>query len=137
MKRFEDWPSRLDAYIESRRAMPFAWGATGNDCVGFCLGAVQAITGVEIQMPERSTALEAMREIEKAGGLGELLSATVLGPARQNWREARRGDVVLVEGRDGHRLLTMVCAGTALVGPGEEGMQSMPLRAAVLVWKVG
>ena len=46
MKRLEDWPERLAAFVEARRAMPFRWGQ--NDCALFAADAVAAVTGVDL-----------------------------------------------------------------------------------------
>ena len=39
MKRLEDWPERLAAYVDAHRDTPFRWGQ--NDCATFAAGAVE------------------------------------------------------------------------------------------------
>lgn len=141
MTRYEDWPVRLNAYIESRRQMPFAW--RDNDCCSFAIGAVEALTGERVWTVDwEPTEESAMAAIEAAGGLVAAISKA-LGPAGQNWRMAARGDIVLGE-IDGRRV-PMLVVGDQLCGPGfvigvdgaviSEGLVFKPLREARLVWK--
>lgn len=51
MQRLSNWPSKLDAFLASRRLVPFAYGS--NDCVLFALDAVLAITGTDLAEPFR------------------------------------------------------------------------------------
>lgn len=132
MRRLPHWPDRLDAYVESRRLMPFDWGA--NDCVTFAAGAVAAITGVTVLTPTWTTAMEAARALEEAGGMAEAV-ASVLGRPSQNWKEARRGDVVMAE-QDGRNVM-MVCVGAQLCGPGLDRLGFHPITTGRLVWRVG
>ena len=45
LRRLDDWPARLHAYIRARHDMPFAWGS--QDCCTFAIsGGVEALTGV-------------------------------------------------------------------------------------------
>lgn len=44
--RFQDWPARLEAYLDAARQMPFEWGRT--DCLHFALGVVHALTGRDV-----------------------------------------------------------------------------------------
>lgn len=140
LRRLPRWPERLDAYIERRRALPFEWGT--NDCFAFCMGAVEAITGRNPYPSTWTDALSAMREIERHGTL-EAVLASVLGRAGQNWREARRGDIVLAEQDEGPeraaawRRPSMLCVGDRLVGPGVDRLEFRRLADAVLVWRVG
>lgn len=120
--------------------MPFAWG--GNDCFTFALGAVEAITGARDLYPATwDDAMSAMREIEKHGSYEAMISG-VLGRPSQNWKEARRGDVVLAETGDNHRAAiwrrpSMLCVGSTICGPGHNELTFMPLSDAALVWRVG
>lgn len=132
LKRLPRWPDRLDAFIESRRNMPFSWGH--SDCITFAAGAVEAITGAAVLTPTWTTALEAARVIEEEGGLTAAVSSR-LGTPNQNWREIRRGDVALAQ-QDG-RDVAMVCVGAQLCGPGVERLGFHPITMTRLFWKVG
>lgn len=141
LRRLPRWPDRLATYVESRRGMPFAWGS--HDCFTHITGAVEAITGARDLYPVTWTdALSAMRTIEKHGSY-EAMVSSVLGRPSQNWREARRGDVVMAEQEDDGRWAavwrrpTMLCVGATLCGPGVDGLVFRPLNDAVLVWRVG
>lgn len=133
LRRLPRWPERLATFVESRRAMPFAWGS--NDCVTFCADAVQAITGArvlsEIGWTDEASALAAF---EAAGGRVAAITGA-LGRPVQNWREARRGDIVLAE-QEGI-VVTMLCLGPTLCGPGVDGLGFKPASGARLVWRVG
>lgn len=140
LRRLPLWPDRLVAYVESRRTMPFAWGP--HDCFTFVTGAIEAITGTALYPATWTDALSAVREIEKHGSYEAMISS-VLGPPSQNWREARRGDVVLAEAEEGTRRAaiwrrpSMLCLGATLCGPGVDGLAFKPLTDAVTVWRVG
>ena len=134
--RVEGWEKRLAAFIEARRTMPFAWGV--NDCVSFGIDAVAAITGVTTRRVTWTTAREALAAVDAAGGLAAALTA-ILGTPHDNWRRARRGDVVLTATNDleGGRGPVMICLGEQIAGPGVEAMQMLPVSLAVKVWRVG
>ena len=132
LRRLPRWPDRLTDFIESRRAMPFAWGS--NDCITFCIDAVHAITGIrvlsEIGWTDEASAMAAF---EAVGGRVAAISS-VLGRPNQNWREIKRGDVALAE-QDG-QVVTMLCAGAYLCGPGLDGIGFHPISATRMFWKV-
>ncbi len=132
MKRIEGWEKRFAAYLHERKDVPFEWGA--NDCATFMFGAVGAITGQEMREVTWSNAMEAMRVLEDGGGLGPAICSP-LGRPSQNWREIRRGDVAIID-QDG-RPAICVCTGQTLCGPGEQGLEHVPLDRAINVWKVG
>lgn len=138
LRRLPRWEDRLIQFVESRREMPFAWG--GNDCCSFAIDGVEAITGARVWDVTWADEASARAVIEAAGGLIAAVSKA-LGRPGQNWREARRGDVVLAEqpepygdmGRDG----LMLCMGLYLWGPSLRGVSFRPPPTARLVWRVG
>lgn len=132
LRRLQRWPDRLTAFVDSRRAIPFAWGS--NDCVTFCIDAVQAITGTRVLEPTWTDEASAMAAFEAAGGRVAAITG-VLGRPSQNWAEARRGDIVLAEQDD--IIVTMLCVGADLCGPSVSGLEFKPARASRLVWRVG
>lgn len=133
LRRLPRWEDRLAAFVESRRALPFAWGS--NDCCAFCADAIEAITGTRVLavdwQPDEASAMAA---IEAAGGLVTAITA-LLGRPGQNWKEARRGDIALAELHDGKRV-PMLVMGAYLCGPGLDGLQFLPLGAARLIWRI-
>ena len=66
LTRLPGWPRRLADYVEARRRTPFAWGE--HDCMSFGIGAIEAITGTIVWPVTWSTAIEAARVLEEAGG---------------------------------------------------------------------
>lgn len=132
MKKFEGWEMRLAAYLRARQDMPFAWGS--NDCASFCIGAIREMTGVTVYTVEWTTALQSERASEEAGGPLAAWTAA-LGRPGQNWAEARRGDVCMVE--LGGRQIVMICTGQTLCGPGPAGLEHLPVKEARHVFRVG
>jgi len=130
--RKEDWPSRLAAYLQSRQKTPFKWGS--NDCVSFAAGAVEAMTGTN-PMPSLKyrSAKTAAAAVDKRGGLKKAVDGALKG-ARVRVAFARRGDVVMadIEGRD----TVTVCIGHALIGPGADGLVTVPLTRGCCAWRV-
>lgn len=136
-RRFEDWPSRLFGFVESRRAEPFAWGS--QDCCLFAADAVQAITGVDPAASLRgyTSKAEAVELIAKYGTLEDLVS----GKCREmNFVEvapklAQRGDLVVFENAGNPAL--GVCLGAHAAFPGKDGLVFHPLAECRRAWRVG
>jgi uncharacterized protein DUF6950 len=124
-----DWPERFNAFIDSRRHMPFAWGS--NDCGLFVADGILMITGVDLGAKFRGYKTEAgaMRKVRKAGGMEGL--AADLTPKHEGL--AQRGDVILatVEGRETYGLvgLNFWCA------PGADRLVFRPLSDAIKVFE--
>lgn len=140
-RRFDDWPSRLEAVVDAARKVKFSYGTSGNDCCRFPADAVAAVTGVDHMAPFRGyrSKLGALRAIRRYGGGG-------LGEALERWsREtgveqvplalARRGDVVVHETPEGPAL--GICLGARFAAVKEpEGLVFFPMSAATAVWRV-
>lgn len=145
MTRFEDWPERLAAFIEERRAMPFAWGS--NDCALFAADAVCAITGVDFGEPFRGRYDdEASLRLHGMHGANAHLAAGDVSRAIRDmataWLDgeiapalARRGDVVLIDHAGGESLA--VCVGEKAAAPGRRGVIMVPRSAWLSAWRVG
>jgi hypothetical protein len=131
--RFHDWQLRLEAFARERQAMPFAWGR--NDCALFAADAVLCMTGVRLlpNMRGYSTARDALRLIDGAGGLRGIACHALGGFILPVY--ARIGDVVLH--RTGKREALGICNGGTLIAPGRQGMVAVPLSNAVAAWRVG
>lgn len=132
LHRLPGWEMRLAAFLEERRPQPFAWGT--NCCASFGIEWVRILTGETVWQVDWTDARGAKTALERAGGMRAAWEAT-LGRPSQNWREARRGDVGLID-IDG-RLCGVVCTGTTFAGPGVEKLEFPPLRDVQLVWRVG
>lgn len=127
-----DLPERLQAFIESRRETPFAWGS--HDCALFAADWVASATGTDPAQGLRGryrTARGAARLIKREGGL-EAIADSRLGE-RIEPKLAQRGDVVLLEGSHGPTL--GVCLGVDAAAPGEDGLMLVPMHNALAAWR--
>lgn len=135
VRRREDWPERLLAFVRSREHTPFAWGA--NDCALFAADAALAMTGHDFVAAFRgryTTALGAMKVLRSngvedlAGHLGQMLGEPV--PPML----ARRGDVVLFEAVSGPALGVVMGSRAAAAGP--DGVAWIPASCWQRAWRV-
>ena len=133
--RLPDWPERLAAFVEARRALPFAWGT--NDCCMFIGDAMLALTGVDRAAPWRgaySSEAGAQRFIDGAGGLLHLVrqAHAMVGAAEIDPEFAQRGDTALIT------LRNMPSVGVVLDGvvaaPGLRGLEFVPVTLATHAW---
>jgi len=132
--RLQNWASLLDALIEQRRCMPFAWGT--HDCCQFARVAVKAMTGSDPAakwgLRRYKSARGAVNNLNRLGGLEAL-------PAKAGLQEimlayAGRGDVLVcdIEGRPA----LAICLGAVCVGPGATGLVFQKTSDAQSAWKV-
>jgi hypothetical protein len=112
----------------------YAWGH--HDCALFAAGAVQAMTGIDFAAEFRGKYEDedgARRLLTSlgCGDVGDLASRYLpeITPA-----EARRGDVVMIEGVLGPFLA--IVDGRTAVGPSARGLTHTPLDQAVRAWGV-
>jgi hypothetical protein len=133
VNRFPDWPTRFDAFVRARWAVPFAWGS--NDCALFAADAVQALTGEVVcaELRGHRNAKQALRRLSVHGGLHGL-ATLALGPSIAPVF-ARVGDVVLVP--SGKREALAVCNGGTALQPSPRGLLSVSMRNARAAWRVG
>lgn len=129
MKRILQWERELRAFLIERRDMPFAWVA--NDCATFTTEWLRRCTGQMLFEPDYVDERGAARRM--AQGMREQVSA-VLGPARQDIRSARRGDVGLVP--VGSREALGVVEGRYVASPGEHGLVLIDRLQLVVFWEV-
>lgn len=134
MKRLQDWPRRLNDFLDARRTLPFAWGS--NDCGTFAIDCIEAITATRVLAVDWTSEEEAMAVIARHGGMLGLVSYA-LGAPHGDWKRLRRGDVALVPQNDEGWLGTMVSIGTEMVGPSLDGLKSKPITSAVHCWRIG
>jgi hypothetical protein len=130
--RRADWQLRLAQFMEQRASKPFAWGE--NDCCLFAADAVQAMTGTDYAKTLRgySTQREALRLVQKMGGLWAIATGALGEPVSPLL--AGVGDVVLLD-NEGRELLA-VCNGTTAVAPGADGAVSIGMETAKAAWRI-
>lgn len=128
MYRLPDWETRLAAYLEPLRLLPFAWGT--HDCTTFSAGAVMAMTGKD-PMPEfrghYRTALGSARALRRIGA-GDLTSTLDRKFERVAASLAQRGDIVRSSG------LLGICLGSFMVAVGSEGDHEGLIRLERARW---
>lgn len=133
--RLQDWPLRLDAFVEQRRCMPFAWGS--QDCCQFARHAVAALTGSD---PAADWGLRPYRTAKGAAGQLARLGGIAALPGRAGLSEipllrAGRGDLALVPNAGRPALGIVLGAKVAYVG--EQGLAFVPVTACTNTWRVG
>jgi hypothetical protein len=121
----------LLAFIDARQNTPYEWGRDKNDCVGFALGAVEAMTG---KRPARSlkwaTEKTGLKLIAKLGGLEAAFDKHFkrIPPAK-----AMRGDI----GGVPDEILgihPMIVEGEDLVCPGDKGNRRCKRKHMTIAW---
>jgi hypothetical protein len=120
-------------FLADRSRMPFAWGRSANDCVGFILAGIAAQTGKDV-LPRITWTTErgAARVHRRLGGLEHAIDVrlTPIAPAM-----AQRGDVAgIVDDQFGVSLLFV--EGATLVGPGPRGTKRLPRSSMTKAWSI-
>ena len=134
MRRHDNWPTLLVAFIEERRHAPFAWGS--NDCCLFAADWIRRACGVDFAGGLRGTyasALSAARVLRNQGGVFDL-AALRAGLERKPVELVQRGDVVGFEVPGGVAL--GVCLGSVGAVVGATGLQFPEMNRACAAWKV-
>jgi hypothetical protein len=134
MRRHDNWPTLLTAFIEERRHSPFAWGS--NDCCLFAADWIRRACGVDFAEDLRgrySSALGATRILSKFGGVLEI--ATTLARLEKIPSPImRRGDVVAFEMQGGYAL--GICCGDVAALVGKSGLVFPKTVAASAAWRL-
>jgi hypothetical protein len=137
----QDWPTLFFHFIESRRAVPFAWGR--HDCCLFACDGILSQTGLDpaagLYRGKYRDALGAARLVRKHGGV-EAIAAKVCAawgwPELATARLAQRGDVVLMDINDGMKCALGLVVGGEAAFPGPEGLLMYPLRECRRAWAI-
>lgn len=133
LRRFPDWPKRLDQAIEAGRSKPFVWGS--HDCVLFAADVVLALTGEDLAAQWRGqydSAETALRAIHKGGGLITMAADALGEPVPV--LSARRGDVVLYRDERGPSL--GICLDRKCAFTGVDGLTFKSLKECEQAWHV-
>jgi hypothetical protein len=123
--------SALVAFINSRQNTPHEWGRKANDCAGFALDAVKAMTGkgraASLKWSSRAAGL---RVIKRFGSLEAAFDHYFV---RIPPSLAHRGDIGGVPDET-FGIHPMIVEGTKLVGPGDNGNRRQPRAAMTVAW---
>ena len=138
ISRLPDWAHRLDALVQQRLNLPFAWGP--NDCAVWGADAYLALTGVdalaELRNAPRRSAASALRALRKGGGMPGFMQRGGVPPLA-GLPYARCGDLVLIEQGEGQRWPVLaVCVGEVALAPGALGLEPLDMRLAAQGWQV-
>lgn len=147
MIKREGWQTRLEAFIESRRSMPFKWGT--NDCCQFAAQAIYAMAGF-VDIPQLITAhfsgYETKKEAIETARLitGEKLYARCIKklPEQAGFKPidpktAQRGDLVMIKLRcEAPGIGVVSLDGRYAVAPGLHGLMRFPVLSAKAAWRV-
>lgn len=116
----------LPDYIAAHLDKPFKWGA--NDCCTFAIGWLEIATGRDYLAPYKpwKSAKQAMRKVDKAGGLAYLFDASL---ERINPHMALDGDLTIVNGT------ASLFTGAYVVSVGDEGLVFTDRTEAVCAWR--
>ena len=146
LRRLPNWPSLLDAYIDSQRQTPFEWGV--HDCCLFAANCIQAITGIDVAPKWRKAyqskdAAIHLANIFSQGGIKQVIKdiAEVHHCVSIAPMLAQRGDIIMFPGE--HVGVTLgVVLDQRLVAPGTKGLEFLPIAkvwhpSTTKAWKIG
>jgi len=144
LRRLEDWPERLMAYIHGESQKDMVWGV--NDCLFFTLNGVLAMTGADLLLEYRkrpggpgtySTERGGWLALKRRDGTLKNLMTKRLGKP-VDWRQARRGDVVLLKVDDPLGETLGLCVGMVSVfRDADGGLLEVPTSEITTAWRVG
>lgn len=139
--RYEDWPTRLFAFIEERRNRPFEWGV--QDCCLFACDGIRAQSGLDpadkMFRGKYRDATGAARLVRKHGGVEAIAEKVCAahGMPEVPVALAQRGFVVLMDTPDGLDVALGLCVGGQAVFAGPAGLVFQPMAACRRAWRVG
>lgn len=137
MSRCNNWPAKLNLFIEEKRNQPFDWSQ--NNCAFFAADWVAILTGADLASDFRESitcAKDAVKLLRRENGLVPIAEKAF---ARWNWPEisvtyAQRGDVVTTETRHGPALGVFLGNCGAFAGP--HGVQFLPTSNLTRAWRI-
>lgn len=140
IRRHEDWPVRLAAFVSERRHVPFNW--VKQNCCFLACDAIRALTGFDpaakmFRAKVRRSA-DVARLLKKHGGV-EAIAVKVCKEC--GFQEipvlmAQRGDTLLLREKDAGPVLGF-CDGPHGVFAGLHGLKFVPLADCQRAWRVG
>jgi uncharacterized protein DUF6950 len=141
LMRKEGWEGLLALHVEVHARKPQKWGEL--DCSLFACDWVLSATGEDPAREFRGkyeTMPGAYRLVKDyAGGLqgtAEKISFR-MGMEETTWQFARRGDIGLVPGNGSPALGVVDTSGKNFAVHGKDGLDFIPLKNAIKIWRVG
>lgn len=142
LTRLPDWEIRLDEYLKAASERPFSWGT--HDCILFCIGGAQAMTGIDAAAGIRggyatpAGAARRMRSLYRAKSIDEAATAfaKVWNGEEVSPLMAQRGDAVLAD-VPAASLGLVALDGRSAVFLQEAGIVKIPLRQCRRAWRIG
>ena len=136
LARVPMWEGHLAALVLERMHARFEWGR--NDCVSFAADAVRGLIGVDPIATIRGTwrcEMGAARAMREFCGFPDMLQAAECMAHRMAWPRvaaplARRGDLVMIEGR------IAVVTGGGAASPGAGGLTIRTVLPDAAAWSV-
>lgn len=125
----------LSDYLELKKNEKFEWGK--NDCVMFAAKWCEIATGKNFysSYPEYNSEEQAYAIIKNNGSLREMVSGA-LGVANENYRNARRGDIVLLH-FNGHETLGVIDdTGERISCVSKDRLARLPIRCLSCYWSI-
>jgi hypothetical protein len=139
MRRVQNWPLLLAAFIEERREVPFTWGKA--DCCLFAADWVRLATDLDPAADLRgkyNSAGGARHMLKQHGGLAAIVARALLplGFREVALSLAGRGDVIVRDSGDGDCAGVVLGAQSAFVGA--DGLQFIHtrLQADARIWRI-
>lgn len=126
-----EWRAAFEAFILSRRSLPFAWGS--QDCCLFAASAAQTITGIDVGADVRGTYSDARGALETLDRIGGIEAAGARFGPECPPLAARIGDIGLLN--HGDRAMLGVCVGEHWLVTATDGLAALPLDAARKAWR--
>jgi hypothetical protein len=137
IKKTEGWELRLSAILMNRRTQLFQWGV--NDCALWPADVVLELSGIDPATPFRGTYNDeagAAAIIAEYGSMENLFTSCLGFETSDNWKRAKRGDIVLMELEGGVTGGVVDDTGEkiAVFATGDAALIRVPLKRAALVW---
>lgn len=137
MTRCNNWPEKLDLFIEEKRRQAFDWRS--NNCAFFAADWLAILVGVDLAEKFRGkvTSPRSALDVIQAGGEVDAIAAQELeriGASEVAVALARRGDIVTTETRHGPAMGVWLGHCAAFAGP--EGVQFIRAEEIRRAWRV-
>lgn len=133
--RIRGWEQALAAHTRAALRRAYAWGS--HDCALFAASCVAVVTGDDFAAEFRGSYEdeEGARRLMTTLGCGDVGDLASRYLPEIDPSEARRGDVVMIDGKFGPFLA--IVDGRTAVGPAARGLTHTPVDQALRAWRVG